>query len=267
MKLGPALKQRLRGVAAALHLLTPRSRKQSPMRKIAARVASESCPELQKCATSIAIREPYAILQHWLTVALNEEPRCEPRMACLATVDMAGQPVTRMTNVEQINAAGLTFYTTLGSRLTGEITHNPHVSLQFFWPHMRRSVHIAGHVSPVCALQAQLQFARYPREVQLSMHGIPSRKSGIYGRIMEYFANHFRNDRLQEVPVPRDWGGLLLCPTFYEFSQVDPEAPGRRCMRFRRCLTLPRGMRNETCNADRYDWVFDSCTDHDSCII
>ncbi|XP_064548147.1 pyridoxine/pyridoxamine 5'-phosphate oxidase [Drosophila montana] len=264
MKLGPALKQRLRGVAAAMHLLAPRSRKELPMRRMTTRAASEISPELHECPNNIAIREPYAVLQNWLSVALNEASRCEPRAACLATVDMAGQPVTRMTNVEQINAAGLTFYTTLGSRLTGEITNNPHVSLQFFWPHVKRSVHIAGHVSPVCALQAQLQFARYPREVQLSMHGIPSKRSG---RIMEYFAKLFKSDREQDVPLPRDWGGLLLSPTFYEFSQVDPEEPGRRCMRFRRCLTMPRGMRNETCNADRYDWVFDSCTDHDSYII
>ncbi|XP_017953708.1 uncharacterized protein LOC108649194 [Drosophila navojoa] len=255
MRLGGALRQRLRGVAVARLLLSPRGRRECVMRNVA---IAELAAQPDSWHNRIAIREPYLILHHWLSIAMDMEPQSKARVACLATVDEAGQPVTRMTSVEQINASGLTFYTALGSRLAGEIHANPHVSLQMYWPHLERSVHIAGTVSPVSALQAQLQFARYPREVQLSMHGIQTRKRSLLGKIKKCLSLILSEQRLPKVPVPPNWGGFLLSPTLYEFCRTCPKTQGRHCMRFRRCLTLPRGMRRETLKADRYDWVFDS---------
>lgn len=243
MKLRPAIRQRLRGVAAARHLLSPRSRGQCAMRNVA---KDDPSPKSDGWHNKIAIREPYLILHHWLSHALEMEPQRNARVACLATVDEAGQPVTRMTSVEQINASGLTFYTALGSRLAGEILSNPHVSLQMYWPHLERSVHIAGTVSPVSALQAQLQFSRYPREMQLSMHGIPTRKHSLLGKIKKYLSLIISDHRLPKVPVPPNWGGFLLTPTLYEFCRTCIKTPGRQCMRFRRCLTLPRVSRGNS---------------------
>ncbi|KAH8359165.1 hypothetical protein KR093_004870, partial [Drosophila rubida] len=190
---------------------------------------------------SMAIREPYSILQRWLFTAQHQTSHCNPRVACVATVDATGQPVTRLTNVEQINPSGITFFTTLGSRQAGEISTNPYVSLHFHWPEIERSVHIAGIASPICAFQAQHQFWKYPRHVQLRMHGIiePKRDTSIIGRLRRFFSSWFPIEE-DPVPTPPDWGGFQLKPTLYEFFDGSRDVPSTRCMRFRRCLTLPR---------------------------
>ncbi|KAH8420949.1 hypothetical protein KR222_011082 [Zaprionus bogoriensis] len=211
---------------------------------------------------NVAIREPYTILQHWLSIAQHYAPECRPRTACLATVDVTGQPVMRLTNVEQINPAGITFYTAMGGRQAGEISSNPHVSLHFHWPRIERSIHVVGKASPVCALQAERQFNKYPRHMQIGLHGryLPQRRTSSWlfpGKFFEMIGDKITQllgKQLQPIPMPHDWGGCLLKPTLYEFTDA-----GRQCMRFRRCLTLPRGKRGKTVTADCYDWVFDNC--------
>ncbi|XP_032593220.1 pyridoxine/pyridoxamine 5'-phosphate oxidase isoform X2 [Drosophila grimshawi] len=244
MVLLPALRQRLRGVAFSNRSQTlPRCR--PCLRR---HNASEPMDDQRQNV----IREPYCILRQWLSVASHVAPASQPRCACLATVDAAGQPATRMTNVRQINAAGLTFYTTLGSRVAGKIDNNPHVSLQFHWPQLRRSVHVSGTVSDVSALRSQLQFARYPREVQLGMHGIwASEKRSLCSRIMDYLAGISVSAPAPEepLPLPWNWGGFLLQPSLYEFWHDNCDASSRRCMRFQRCLTLPRAISSRQCES------------------
>lgn len=253
--------QRLRTVTLSTSLLSPHN-KPGPIRN-----GSTGLSQTELCEENLAIREPYSILQRWLLAAQKHAPQCKPRVACVATVDAAGQPVTRLTNVEQINPSGITFYTSLGSRQAGEITTSPHVSLHFHWPQMNRSVHIAGTASPVCGLQAQRQFSRYPRQVQLSMHGLKLPRFilgiSIYDKVLQLLVKLF-STQVEQIPTPNNWGGFQLKPALYEFFDSTRGFPDTQCMRFRRCLTLPRGKRYRTLNADRYDWVFDRGIDHDN---
>jgi len=83
--------------------------------------------------------EPHVIFQNWLMAAQKEAPQVRPRLACMATVDKSGEPVTRLTSIEEVNSHGITFFTTLGSRQAGEISANPHVSLHFNWAPLMRS--------------------------------------------------------------------------------------------------------------------------------
>lgn len=197
---------------------------------------------------NVAIREPYTILQQWLEIAERSLPQSKARLACLATVDATGQPVMKLINIEQINASGITFYTALGGRQAGNISCNPHVSLLLQWPHQERSVHLSGMVTPVCAVQAQRRFNRYPHGTKLSLHGrqMPRRKTHkwffmgtICERLGDVFAK-YSGKQLQNVPMPYNWGGYLLKPHLYEFIDAGKGDTREQCMRFRRCLTLPR---------------------------
>ncbi|EDW81374.1 uncharacterized protein Dwil_GK12025 [Drosophila willistoni] len=221
----------------------------------------------QPCEEHVAIKEPYVILQHWLEFAQTHVPQCSPHLACMATVDKAGQPVTRLTTIEEVNAAGITFFTSLGSRQAGEICSNPHMSLHFNWPVLRRSVRIAGSARQLTSEQVFSQFRRYPRHVQLSIStGSHSRNHDsmpkhwhkkLYARFREYLGSVFGGSP-EEIPMPANWGGFLLKPSLYEFGVATGTGETMERMRFRRCLALPRGKRNQTINADRYDWVYDN---------
>ncbi|SPP84071.1 blast:Pyridoxine/pyridoxamine 5'-phosphate oxidase [Drosophila guanche] len=216
------------------------------------------------------IEEPYRIFLQWLAAVQHQVPQLRPRLACMATVDKAGEPVTRLTKIDAVNSSGITFYTNLGSRQAGEISSNPHVSLHFNWAPLMRSVRISGTARQLSAEQALHQFHRYPRHVQLCLAYGPqasqaptSRISGALQWLAERMGSLFGQQHL-DIPMPANWGGFLLTPCLYEFGMDKGGPNGRTCMRFRRCLTMPRGARDKNINGERHDWVYDSCVEHDS---
>ncbi|KAH8313564.1 hypothetical protein KR067_008089 [Drosophila pandora] len=209
------------------------------------------------------MEEPYIIFQRWLMSAQKQAPQVRPRLACMATVDKAGEPVTRLTNIEDVSAHGITFFTTLGSRQAGELSQNPHVSLHFNWAPLMRSVRIAGTAYQLTDAQAMDQFRRYSRHMQLTItHGpryaakYSQANSSFYQRMVQRMSSWF-GKAPEEVPMPTNWGGFLLAPSLFEFGMVGEES-GRKRLRFRRCLNMPRGARGGTVQAETQDWIYDT---------
>ncbi|KAH8294902.1 hypothetical protein KR018_004266, partial [Drosophila ironensis] len=191
------------------------------------------------------IEEPHVIFHRWLKSAQKQAPLVRPHLACMATVDMAGEPVTRLITVESVSAHGITFFTTLCSRQAGEISQNPNVSLHFNWAPLMRSVRIAGTAFQLTRAQVLDQFCRYPRHVQLSIiHGPRyaaadwQARSGILRRIIRRVAAWVGRVP-EEIPMPANWGGFLLAPTLFEFG-MPGEGSVRKRVRFRRCSNIPR---------------------------
>ncbi|XP_017057205.1 pyridoxine/pyridoxamine 5'-phosphate oxidase [Drosophila ficusphila] len=207
--------------------------------------------------------EPYVIFQNWLINAQKEAPQVRPRLACMATVDKAGEPVTRLTSIEEVSADGITFFTTLGSRQAGEISANPHVSLHFNWAPLMRSVRIAGSAHQLSDQEAQEQFRRYPRHIQMCITHGPryaaadwQSRSGFLARIVQRL-NDWLGRAPEEIPMPPNWGGFILTPSLFEFGMLSGQKAGRTRVRFRRCLEMPRGARVGNVQAERQDWVYD----------
>ncbi|KAH8369403.1 hypothetical protein KR009_009727 [Drosophila setifemur] len=189
------------------------------------------------------LEEPHVIFQRWLMSAQEQAPQVRPRLACMATVDMAG-PVTRLTNIEDVSAKGITFFTTLGSRQAGEISQNPHVSLHFNWAPLMRSVRIAGTAYQLNTAQALDQFRRYPRQVQLSITHGPryaaadfQARSGFFQKIVQQLTTWFGRPP-EEIAMPANWGGYLLAPSLFEFGTL--YGTGKKRLRFRKCIEMPR---------------------------
>ncbi|XP_052837127.1 pyridoxine/pyridoxamine 5'-phosphate oxidase [Drosophila gunungcola] len=212
--------------------------------------------------------EPYVIFQNWLVAAQEQAPQVRPRLACMATVDKAGEPVTRLTSIEEVSANGITFFTTLGSRQAGEISANPHVSLHFNWAPLMRSVRIAGTAHQLTEEQALDQFRRYPRHVQMCITHGPryaaaewQSRSGVFSRVVQRLYDWLGKSP-EEIPMPPNWGGYILTPSLFEFGMLSGEKAGRTRVRFRRCLEMPRGTRVGSVQAERQDWVYDSCEEY-----
>ncbi|KAH8293932.1 hypothetical protein KR054_006741 [Drosophila jambulina] len=213
--------------------------------------------------------EPLVIFQNWLIAAQREAPQVRPRLACMATVDKAGEPVTRLTCIEDVTPDGITFFTTLGSRQAGEISANPHVSLQFNWAPLMRTVRISGTAHQMSNAQAMDQFRQYPRHVQMSITHGPRyaaadwhSRNGFFQRITQRLRNLMGKEEA-EIPMPANWGGYLLTPSLFEFGMLSGPKAARTRVRFRRCLEVPRGTRMGTVQAERTDWVYDSMEECD----
>ncbi|KAH8247885.1 hypothetical protein KR038_011347 [Drosophila bunnanda] len=251
------------GSSGSLSRLWPhRNQKNAPL-TILRENKTEACEKQQ------TFDEPYVIFRSWLVAAENQAPQVRPHLACMATVDKAGEPVTRLTCIEDVTADGVTFFTTLGSRQAGEISANPHVSLHFNWAPLMRSVRISGTAHQLSDAQAIDQFRRYPRHVQMSICHGPRHadadwryRSGFFQRIAQRMRNWVGKPP-EEVPMPANWGGYLLTPSLFEFGMLSGPKAARTRVRFRRCLELPRGARLCTVQAERTDWVYDSMEEYD----
>jgi len=202
--------------------------------------------------------EPHVIFQNWLMAAQKEAPQVRPRLACMATVDKSGEPVTRLTSIEEVNSHGITFFTTLGSRQAGEISANPHVSLHFNWaPPLRRSVRIEGVAEKISVEDSLKYFHQRPRASQIGAAASPQSQR-IPSR--SYLDDVEAAIKLElgpdgEVPLP-NWGGYLVRPDLIEFWQGQTDRLHDR-IRFRRGGGVESEVDSKLVHKGEDGWVYE----------
>lgn len=170
----------------------------------------------------MATSEPIELLAKWLEEARAGEPN-DPEAAALATADASGAPSVRMVLVKQIDAAGLVFYTNLGSRKARDLADNPRAALCLHWKSLNRQVRVEGPVALVSAAEADAYFASRARDSRIGAWA--SRQSQVMtGRfeLEKRVAEVVLKYPLGEVPRPPHWSGYRLRPECIEFWQQKP---------------------------------------------
>ena len=166
--------------------------------------------------------DPIARYHEWF-----EEARArgggDPKAACLATVDPAGRPSTRMVLIQYADATGFAFFTNFGSRKAREIAANPEVSLCIHWGLLEKQIRIDGRAEQVSGEEADTYFATRPRESQIGAWVSPQSRVIPHRRVLEEnfdsLAAHYEGEA---VPVPPFWGGYRVAPEKIEFWQGRP---------------------------------------------
>src|SRR5690606_979017 len=82
---------------------------------------------------SDAPASPLPLFEQWFNQAVAEQ-LLDPNAMTLATVDEHNRPSSRIVLLKSYDEAGFVFYTNYHSRKGRDLAHNPHASLQFFWP-------------------------------------------------------------------------------------------------------------------------------------
>lgn len=170
----------------------------------------------------MAAQDPIALLREWLEAARASEPN-DPEAAALATADATGAPSVRMVLVKGLDAAGLVFYTNLGSRKAADLAANPRASLCLHWKTLNRQVRVEGAVTPVAPAEADTYFASRARDSRIGAWA--SRQSQVMQgrfelekRVAEYVLRY----PLGDVPRPPFWSGFRVAPERVEFWQQKP---------------------------------------------
>jgi pyridoxamine 5'-phosphate oxidase len=122
-----------------------------------------------------------------------------------------------------VDERGFVFYTNYDSRKGRELAGNPHAALTFYWADSERQVCVGGAVSKLSREESEAYFKSRPRGSRLAawasnQFDVVADRPALEKRWSEVAAR-FPGD---DVPLPSNWGGLVLKPDWIEFWQGRP---------------------------------------------
>ena len=164
---------------------------------------------------SEAPRDPFVLFDRWFREAAAAGAQ-QPDAMTLATSGEEGVSA-RMVLFKGIQDGAFVFYSNYGSRKGRDLSWSRGAALVFYWAVTRHQVRVSGPVRKTPRNAAEEYFHSRPRGAQLS--ALASRQSHLLrsrevleSRVAELAAKH-----PDDVPLPNDWGGYALRPTWIEF--------------------------------------------------
>lgn len=149
----------------------------------------------------------------------------EPNAMVLATARPTGEVATRTVLCKGVDAAGVVFYTNLGSDKSRDLRTNPWAAVTFPWVGLQRQVHVRGRVERVSDEMTRAYWATRPRGSRLGAWAspqsavLPDRQALelLQLEVTERFGGP--DDETTPVPLPDFWGGWRIVPETVEFWQ------------------------------------------------
>ncbi|HEX8619022.1 MAG TPA: pyridoxamine 5'-phosphate oxidase [Thermoanaerobaculia bacterium] len=168
-------------------------------------------------------KSPFAQFARWFEEAKRNQPQQAESMT-VSTCGSDGIVSSRICLLKSFDARGFVFYTNYNSRKGQQISDNPRVALNFFWPGLERQVRVEGVAVKTTAEEADAYFDTRPRGSQLgawasSQSAVIPGRGDLDQRFRELEANH----KERPVPRPPHWGGFRVIPVEIEFWQGRPD--------------------------------------------
>jgi len=170
-------------------------------------------------ATTVNIpthQDPITTVRHWLDAAAAAEA-FNPTATALATVGADGAPSVRMVLLKDIDSAGFTFYTNMGSRKAQDLEAESRAALCLYWKSLRRQVRIEGTTEQVTSAEADAYFATRERGSQIgawaSLQSTTLADRPSLEAAVAETENRFAEG---DVPRPEYWSGYRLVPRLIE---------------------------------------------------
>lgn len=163
---------------------------------------------------------PIEQFKRWFTEAM-EAKIIEPNAMTLSTAS-DNQVSSRIVLLKSVGE-GFTFFTNYSSKKGMDLSKNPQASLLFFWPELQRQIRIEGMVVKIATVDSKNYFKSRPLESQLGAN-VSAQSSVINSReeLEKSYANLAKEFEGKEVPMPENWGGYELIPSYFEFWQGRP---------------------------------------------
>ncbi len=163
---------------------------------------------------------PIIQFEDWFKKA-SESAINEPYAMTLATCDLAGRPSARIVLLRHYSEQGFVFFTNYASRKGMDLEDNPQGALLFYWDLLEQQIRIEGLVKEVTSKLSDEYFNSRPKESRIG--ALASNQSRYlesrdeldnkYAELTEKYKN------TEKIPRPKDWGGYILQPNYFEFWQ------------------------------------------------
>ncbi|WP_146578944.1 pyridoxamine 5'-phosphate oxidase [Neorhodopirellula pilleata] len=148
-------------------------------------------------------------------------PWLEPNAMTLSTSDPDGTVSSRIVLLKGVERNAFVFYSNYASHKASQISANAHVALCFYWPHLQRQVLVQGGAAKIDRERSLEYFRSRPRDSQLGAHA-STQSSVIASReVLEQRMDELRRryPGETEIPLPENWGGYAVVPSWIEFWQ------------------------------------------------
>ena len=162
---------------------------------------------------------PFAQFEKWLQEAMNA--KCdEPNTFVLSTVS-ENRPRSRVVLLKGLSPQGPIFYTNYESHKGQEIDQNKNVAMNFLWLPLQRQIRIEGTISLIDEKTSDDYFKKRPRGSQLGAIASPQSAKIESRKILEKTFQEVEEKFSQTSSLirPRNWGGYVVEPRYFEFWQ------------------------------------------------
>ena len=162
-------------------------------------------------------QEPLVRINKWLQEAIEFDIAL-PHAMNLSTVDLKGQPSSRMVLLKTLSDDGITFYTDYTSLKGQHLENNPKAALNFWWAKTDKQIRVEGTCSKISSSDSDIYFKTRPRESQIS--AFVSNQSKIlesYESLLKSVKELEKSSMGEHIERPERWGGFKLKPTRIEF--------------------------------------------------
>jgi len=175
---------------------------------------------LKSLDVSDVSKNPFDQFQIWFEEA-SKSDILEPNAMTLATASKAGLPSARTVLLKGLEKDGFIFYTNYESAKAQQMAENPQVALVFTWFELQRQVRIEGVVSKLTKKQSFEYFKSRPAGSQIGAWASPQSKVIQSREELENYVSNIKQqfEGLEEIPLPKFWGGYKVKPTIIEFWQ------------------------------------------------
>jgi len=163
--------------------------------------------------------EPFTAFQKWMSEAITSEIH-EPTAFTLSTKGDEF-PDSRVVLLKDFSEKGLVFFTNYLSQKGQQISKNPHVAVNFFWPELERQVRILGIAEKISPEESDKYF--YSRPIESQAGAIISQQSSSIepNRDLESETQELLKHP-EKITRPPHWGGFIIKPVQFEFWQGRP---------------------------------------------
>ena len=142
----------------------------------------------------------------------------EPTAVTLATSDGEGRPSARTVLLKSYDEQGFVFFSNSQSIKGRQLEENPRAALCFYWPQLRRQVHVEGSVEQISKSQIDSYWTTRDRFSQIGAWA-SEQSTTLEGR--EILEARFREqeDKFSggDIPRPQHWVGYRVIPDMIEF--------------------------------------------------
>ena len=161
---------------------------------------------------------PFELFQGWYKVALDQVDK-DPNAMILSTLK-DGRPRARVVLLKNLDELGFTYFTNYDSAKVQETNLNENASLTFFWRNLERQIRVEGKVEKISKEESDEYFMSRPEGSRIGAWASPQSQEIKSRSEIENYVQQIKNKfKGKEVTRPKNWGGLRLVPTYFEFWQ------------------------------------------------